>query len=432
MWRTVLAVLTAMMGSQSSAAPLDIEGRWVSDGGDVAVTLRFDTIDAGVAAELDLPEYEILGVPLQTAELIEERMQLRSADKDFAVSLELGRDGEALSGSWNLRGREAPIRLIREERPFAFRVEKTAYENAGVRLVAHLFLPAGDGPHPALVFFHGSGDNKRHHYFSEAAFLAEQGVAVLVPDKRGNHESEGNWKDVGFDALADDGIAAVNHLMRRDDIKADQIGVIGVSQACWIMPLAATKCPDIRFIVAISGAMVSVEEEGFYDFDWRLQQAGYGEEIRSRARALLELDNAVTRGGAEMATLVAEIKTVRKEPWFKAMEFHPTPHGMPERAFYGRIIDHDPMPLWREIKLPVLFIYGMEDESVHAPTSIALLRPLLDEPGREFTLRTFDGANHGIRVEGLEPEGVPLRKHAPGYYEAISTWLRSKGFAPER
>ncbi|MFM1920096.1 MAG: hypothetical protein RLZZ303_1730 [Candidatus Hydrogenedentota bacterium] len=430
MWRSMLAVAAVLTGSLSSTAQAELDGRWISDGGDVAVTLRFDTIDAEAAAELDLPKYDVVGVPLRPAEVIEDRIHLRSADKDFVVSLDLQRDGEALSGSWNLRGREAPIRLIREERPFPFRVEKTSYDNAGLRLVAHLFLPTGDGPHPALVFFHGSGDNMRHHYFSEATFLAEQGVAVLVPDKRGNHESEGNWKDVGFDALAEDGIAGVRHLMQRDDIQADRIGVIGISQACWIMPLAATKCPDIRFIVAISGAMVSVEEEGFYDFDWRLQQAGYGEEIRGRARALVELDNAVTRGTADMAALVAEIKAVRKEPWFKAMEFHPAPHGVADRAFYGRIIDHDPMPLWRELHLPVLFVYGMEDESVDAPTSIALLRPLLDEPGRDFTLKTFEGANHGIRVPGLEAKGVPLMKHAPGYYDTLATWLREKNFAP--
>lgn len=421
--RICVACWIATLAFGVSAEGDVLSGRWVSEGGDVAVVLRSDTIDAGAALELDLPEYGIVGTPLKAPVETDGVLSIESDDRDFVVSFELRPEADKLTGTWNLRGRTADLTLVRADEALPFTVEKVSYQNGDTTLVAHLLLPRTSGPHPALVYFHGSGDNKRSHYWGDASYFAARGTAVLVPDKRGNHDSEGNWKDVGFEALAHDGIAGLRHLQSRDDIRADRIGVIGVSQACWIMPLAATLCPDIAFIVAISGAAVTVEEEGYYDFEWRLREAGYDEAIRKQALALVALDNDVTRGKADMADLVAQIKLVRKEPWYKAMEFHPAPHGVADRDFYGRIIDHDPMPLWREVKVPVLFIYGMADESVDAARSIGLLQPLLDDPARDFSIQTFEGANHGIRVPGLAPEGVPLTKRAPGFHESISAWL---------
>jgi hypothetical protein len=49
-------------------------------------------------------------------------------------------------------------------------------------------------------------------------------------------------------------------LKSRGDIDTAQIGLLGVSQAGWIMPLAAARAKDLAFLISISGAGVSPAE----------------------------------------------------------------------------------------------------------------------------------------------------------------------------
>ncbi len=41
-------------------------------------------------------------------------------------------------------------------------VEDVRFDNEGVTLAGWLRLPAGRGPHPAMVYVHGSGRRSRH------------------------------------------------------------------------------------------------------------------------------------------------------------------------------------------------------------------------------------------------------------------------------
>lgn len=73
-----------------------------------------------------------------------------------------------------------------------------------LRLEATLTRPAGTGPHPVLVFNHGSTGRGRSpatetlRYSETAAFFAARGFAVLVPMRRGRGASEGEYLE-GYD-----------------------------------------------------------------------------------------------------------------------------------------------------------------------------------------------------------------------------------------
>lgn len=66
-----------------------------------------------------------------------------------------------------------------------------------VTLEATLYRPAGDGPHPVLLFNHGSTGNGRVAATTtmrpsrQAPFFVERGFAVLAPMRRGRGASEG-------------------------------------------------------------------------------------------------------------------------------------------------------------------------------------------------------------------------------------------------
>ena len=67
-----------------------------------------------------------------------------------------------------------------------------------------------------------------------------------------------------FDLLAQDALAGVEALARRDDIDPARIGIFGVSQAGWIAPLAASRSNQVAFVVLLSGPAVTVGEEIAY------------------------------------------------------------------------------------------------------------------------------------------------------------------------
>src|SRR5262249_21988032 len=125
--------------------------------------------------------------------------------------------------------RRAPRVRLYEQEPVTF-------ASGDVRLAGVLMLPPGPGPHPALVLVHGSGYGTRGQYAPEADRFARNGIAVLAFDKRGCGGSTGDWRQADFDELAGDVLAAFRHLRGDRRIRANKIGLWGISQAGWVIP----------------------------------------------------------------------------------------------------------------------------------------------------------------------------------------------------
>ena len=150
--------------------------------------------------------------------------------------------------------------------------EEISFKDGDVTLAGSLLLPSTPGPYPAVVFVHGSGPSSRNDYRLIASYFAANGVAALIFDKRGVGKSSGNWAASGFDELAGDALAAIETLKTRADIQPRNIGLCGMSQAGWIMPLAASRSPDVAFLISLSGPGVSPEEQGAYMVEHRVRQ----------------------------------------------------------------------------------------------------------------------------------------------------------------
>lgn len=156
--------------------------------------------------------------------------------------------------------------------PPDFNTENVKFQSAGVTLAGTLFTP--QHPYAAVVIVHGSGQEKRMTEF--AALLARNGLAVLTYDKRGVGESGGvyagpevgtnNVDAANLDLLAVDASAAANALAAHLPAKQGPIGLVGFSQAGWIIPLAATKNRTVCFLVLFSGPVVTAREQLRFQF----------------------------------------------------------------------------------------------------------------------------------------------------------------------
>ncbi len=174
--------------------------------------------------------------------------------------------------------------------------EELKISSGGVELAATLCLPAGQPPFPAAVAVHGSGMvwGKDLRGYCEA--LNPRGIAVLLYDKRGVGNSSGSYRTVSVEnsivqlnELADDAAAGFDYLRSRADIHPKRVGMIGQSQAGWIIPLAASKRADVAFMVLISGPSVSVGEEMYYsaltrDAEWNARSLRDSEYERRRKK----------------------------------------------------------------------------------------------------------------------------------------------------
>ena len=172
------------------------------------------------------------------------------------IEFQRDRNGKITSLTW--RREDAAPRVAR--RVDIEKHEDIRFSSGDIQLAGALISPTMAGKHPAIILVHGSGAENREYMLPWARFLVRRGIAVLGYDKRGVGESTGDWNTASFDDLAGDVVAAFKYLKTRRDIDPEQIGLFGVSQAGWIMPLAAVRAKDLAFLISVSGAGVTVAE----------------------------------------------------------------------------------------------------------------------------------------------------------------------------
>lgn len=153
-----------------------------------------------------------------------------------------------------------------------FTIENIEFKSGGVTLAGAIFEPKR--PHAAVVIVHGSGQERRGIEF--ASRLAENGIAVLTYDKRGVGESDGvyagpevgtnNIDSANLNLLASDANAAAQVLLQKFHDRRLPLGLIGASQAGWVIPMAAAKNTEIGFMVIFSGPVVTTLEQLRFQF----------------------------------------------------------------------------------------------------------------------------------------------------------------------
>jgi dienelactone hydrolase len=250
-------------------------------------------------------------------------------------------------------------------REVRFRNEEQDLELAGL-----LFVPRGPGPFPAAVVIHGSGMSRRDNgwYLTLVEHLQRNGVAVLLPDKRGSEQSAGDWRTAGFDDLATDTVAALQYLRQQEAVAVSQIGVIGLSQGGHIAPLVASRAPEVAFVVNVVGSSLPMHELLVYEENQNLRGIGL----------LPGLSDVLARPAAW---------SVRQR----------------QRSFWEAVGNFDPLPYWRVLSVPALVLYGEDDTNVPSGRSAARLREL-ENPNIE--VRIYAGSGHALALPVGEGDSI--------------------------
>lgn len=238
-------------------------------------------------------------------------------------------------------------------------------------LTATIFSPKKPGRYPGMVFVSGAGTGEQAGFHSQARGLAEDGVVSITYDKR---QVNYGFLKRDFNLLARDSLTMLETLRERADVRPDRVGMWGVSEGGWIVPLAASMSQHVAFTILVASPTTTPRQQAA----WSVTEG-----LRRRA----------TPPGARNLAAAAV--------------------GLARLNF----LDWDPLPSLRSLKKPVLAIFGTADVAVPPVESAARLKEILGEVGNHhLTVRFFPGANHGMRVdkEGSLPAG---------YVQTMAGWI---------
>jgi dipeptidyl aminopeptidase/acylaminoacyl peptidase len=252
----------------------------------------------------------------------------------------------------------------------SYRPRELSFGHGGTPLSGTLFVPQPASGPPVAVMIHGSGRSDRDNfwYMSIAHGLASNGIAVLLPDKRGSGKSGGHWETASLQTLAGDTAAAIEAVRREPDIGGERVGVLGISQGGHIAPMVPALAKDVAFVVNVSGAAVPFTEQLQHETRMTLRQGRWPGFLHPLIRPV--------------AAMVARR---RQSAWW---------------ALNG---ESDPIPYWKALQVPGLIVYGAEDEYDNVPVerSVRLLQQA-DETGAAagLTIIVFKDSGHALYAPG--------------------------------
>ncbi|MDX3347797.1 alpha/beta hydrolase [Streptomyces violaceoruber] len=295
----------------------------------------------------------------------------------------------------------------------------TVTADDGTSLAGTLSLPAGPGPHPAVLLLHGSGPLDREGNTPRlplnlgrplADALAAAGVAALRYDRRGAGSTPGVWEESGFTDNRRDASAALRALAAHPDIRPDAVGVVGHSEgALHAMTLAARQ--EVAAVVLLAG----FARGGEAAFRWQAASVfgGMPAPVRLLRRPLGALGERVLARVKRTRTDVARIAGLRVNArWMREMLVHDTRDDLAA------------VPA----AVPVLAVTGDKDVQV-PPADLDEIRRLV--PGGHTEIHRVPDLTHVLRRDTGRPTLRSYRRLLrepvdPELLALVATWLQAR------
>lgn len=342
------------------------------------------------------------------------------------------------------------------------------FSSGANQLSGMLSLPNQAGPFPAIVLISGSANENsglrsgisNGYLLDQAHHMVKDGFAVLRYDPPGVGKSTG---DSRFETLEDrvaEAMAALRYLQSRPDIHPERVGLWGISQGGWVIGMAAAEHPqEVAYLVSVSGAGISVAEQQVWGVETQSRAAGLEESEVARAvlfsRLLIdwqlsepiykdvnqEMSEQLGDGpwqdfmklvyepgtispGEALQEGILILEEIQDEPWTKALYLKSlwlpqlrsiTPEilaAMKGRSDEGLLTD--PKNFMPRVRVPVLAVFGEDDQLVPAKRSAELFDQYLRQAGNEnYQIVVFPHADHGLNGAMTD------------YWRTLSGWLGS-------
>lgn len=343
--------------------------------------------------------------------------------------------------------------------PQPARIEEITFQSGSFTLVGDLRLPAGTAAFPIILLNQGSGMHDRTNNGFTLPIMERMrraGYATFSWDKPGNGESTGQLREPYLrHQRAQIVLDAIEVMKARSDINPQRIGLWGISQASWVMPLALAQSKDIAFMLCVSCSGMSGRDQMAFQ---TLAQSFCGEAPREKSgelgRLLAELDMARTFETYEeyvryraVLDALAELGSASIDKWPVSSE------EVWRKNDSGQEDTWNPIEVVEQVSIPVLAIFGEQDSQGDPIQGAHAWRRALEQAGHPYSrVEVFPGSDHLLNVtetgcmqeanqmveqvvrdQGYtspneflqDPEQIPLSAlpFVPGYLDLIEEWL---------
>lgn len=355
-----------------------------------------------------------------------------TVDTPFPVNVRVtfikNRQGTVTGLTWKEgRGRLVPgVRLPHIQEAVTFR-------NGDATLTGWLFMPATQGPHPALMVIY-PGYTFPRKVSSFPYFFVRYGIAVLTLNGKTIGGRSADYHHSSFEERARDALAGVEMLRNRNDIRPEKIGLHGSSLSSWVVPIAATLSRNVAFLILRVPSAIPVADNILYEIENDLRERDFSESDITKAKALRHLLNQAILAGTGWETLRAEIERAKNEKWFgyARVGWFLSVAIPPDASTLKGLqdpISYDPLPVLERVTVPVLAVSAELDKSVNTKESVPILRNALRKAGnKDFTILVLPKASHDLlkAKTGYNSEYVRLKGHVPGYWNEMASWLKKQ------
>jgi uncharacterized protein len=309
---------------------------------------------------------------------------------------------------------------------------------ASVRLAGTLATPEISGTetvvkHPAILIISGTGSSDRNGngggmdmnmYKNLSDFLVSIGFATLRYDKRGTHQSEGEFVTAGLWDLVDDAEACLRYLQSHPSLDPQKVFVLGHSEGSVIAPVLESRTPTAGLILLA----------GFADTG-KVMLTSQAEQVMNELEAtkgmkgfFMRLLRVVPKARKRNQDTIQQILD-STEPMIKIGPAEVNAKWYREH-YAMSVLDYYP-----QVKCPVLAITGDRDIQVD-PQHVHIITELVQGPAEghivpemNHILCRYEGKHtmFGLMSEYQQLIGSPLH---PELLHLLESWLH-KQLKPE-
>jgi hypothetical protein len=305
-----------------------------------------------------------------------------------------------------------------------FNEEEVFFNNDTIKLSGTLLSPLKKGRHPAIVFISQStSPTSRKALLSLAVPFAARGIAVLIYDKRGQGGSTGDWRYASMTDFANDAIAGIKFLKQNKNIDPGKIGIYAQSQGGMIAPIIANQLTDLSFILAISPVCIRVQDNATFTTAKQLEAENFSSEVISEAVEFQTTINAFAASKITWNDYIKHRRSHQNKSWFSYISAPSKPDDWSWNLLRENF---DPTPLWRNVSVPVLAIFGGVDVFMDAKKSRENLENNLKiGKNKNYSIKFYPEGDHGLREAkiGNMKESPYLKKYVNNFYPLIVNWV---------
>ncbi|WP_427983572.1 alpha/beta hydrolase family protein [Agarivorans sp.] len=238
--------------------------------------------------------------------------------------------------------------------------EEVTFKHKNTRLSGHYLASTNGKPAKAiLLFVHGDGAmtyDAGGYYNLIWEPLRQNGYAVFSWDKPNVGGSSGDWLEQTMFDRQSEVLAAIDFVQHRYNFTAQTTGLIGFSQAGWVLPAISNQNSKMGFVIGI-GFATNWVEQGRYYTKIDCQLAGKNKKQISAA----------------LADYTKEISFLLQAPSYSEYVKFAGKKAMTKERFQFVLnnFKSDAKQDYSEIKVPSLYLWGEKDLNVNAKQEFA-------------------------------------------------------------